>query len=435
MNKITKKGSLILYACSGLGVNMLNIIVGSYLCSALLVGGFDAHVEQWTYLNRDLVVAGLWAVLILAAKIIDGLIDLPLSHLVDNFNAKWGKRKTAIVIGFIPMIIAYLLLLIPIDRSATLANTIWFGALLIVFYTAYTLTMITYYATFAEVTEDQRGIMLLSNTKSVCDVVYFSLGFALVPAFVSMGMNIRTVALIFLPLSLTMLIPLFVLKENGGKPAEKKQDKVTFGRSLMFTLGDKPYIYWLFTLFVMNVGLQLFLSGINEYFSTANLNMPFIMPVCFVPVPFTIIIYNKIVKKKGLGFGYRYVLAMFSAGMALMGLIRFIPSSIIYAYSIVCALIISFSIGAFFSVTYTVPSQRAADRKEEGDTASSMYFAIQGLFEGASAGLASGVVLVFMKQNGYVPIMTVLVAVVCMIAFCMSFFLPKVISQIGKTDK
>lgn len=435
MNKITKKGGLILYACSGLGVNMLNIIVGSYLCSALLVGGFDAHVEQWTYLNRDLVVAGLWAVLILAAKIIDGLIDLPLSHFVDNLNVKWGKRKTAILMGFIPMIVAYLLLLVPIDTAATLANTIWFGALLIVFYTAYTLTMITYYATFAEVTEDQKGIMLLSNTKSVCDVVYFSLGFALVPAFVSMGMNIRTVALIFLPLSLTMLIPFFTLKEKGEAVVEKKQRKVTFTKSLMFTLGDKPYIYWLCTLFVMNVGLQLFLSGINEYFSTANLNMPFIMPVCFVPVPFTIIIYNKIVQKKGLGFGYRYVLAMFSTGMALMGLIRFIPSSIIYAYSIVCALIISFSIGAFFSVTYTVPSQRAADRKEEGDTASSMYFAIQGLFEGASAGLASGVVLVFMKQNGYVPVMTVLVAVVCMIAFCMSFFFPKVISQIGKTDK
>ncbi len=436
MKKITKKGSLILYACSGLGVNMLNIIVGSYLCSALLVGGFDAHVENWTYLNRDLVVAGLWAVLILAAKIIDGLIDLPLSHFVDNLNVKWGKRKTAIVMGYIPMIVAYLLFLVPIDESATLANTIWFGALLIVFYTAYTLTMITYYATFAEVTEDQRGIMLLSTTKSICDVVYFSLGFALVPAFVSMGMNIRLVALIFLPLSLTMLIPILTLKENNSETAEKKQSKITFGKSLMFTLNDKPYIYWLCTLFVMNMGLQLFLSGINEYFSTANLNMPFIMPVCFVPVPFTIMIYNKIVQKKGLAFGYRYVLAMFSAGMALMGLIRFIPSSLIYAYSIVCALIVSFSIGAFFSVTYTVPSQRAAERKElNGDTASSMYFAIQGLFEGASAGLASGVVLVFMKQNGYVPVMTVLVAIVCMIAFCMSFFFPKVIAQIGKSDK
>ncbi len=333
------------------------------------------------------------------------------------------------------MVIAYLLFLIPIDSTATIANTIWFGALLIIFYTAYTLTMITYYATFAEVTNGQKDIMLLSNTKSVCDVVYFSLGFALVPALVSMGMNIRIVALAFLPLSLTMIIPLLTLKETGEEKVEKEaEEKITFGKSLMFTLSDKPYIYWLCTLFVMNIGLQLFLSGINEYFSTANLNMPFIMPVCFVPVPLTIIIYNKIVQKRGLGFGYRYILVMFSTGMALMGLIKLIPAAIIYPYSIFCALLISFSIGAFFSITYTVPSQRAADRKESS-TASSMYFAIQGLFEGASAGLASGVVLVFLKQNGYVPIMTVLVAGVCMTAFVMSFFFPKAIANIGKLEK
>ena len=49
MKKITKKRSLILYACSGLGVNMLNMIMGSYLCSALLVGGFDKNVENSLY--------------------------------------------------------------------------------------------------------------------------------------------------------------------------------------------------------------------------------------------------------------------------------------------------------------------------------------------------------------------------------------------------
>ena len=100
MKKLTKKSSLILYGCAGLGVNMLNLIVGSYLCSAMLVGGFQTHVESWTYLNTDLVVAGLWSVLILLAKVVDGLIDLPLSHFVDNLQTKWGKRKTAIVIGY-----------------------------------------------------------------------------------------------------------------------------------------------------------------------------------------------------------------------------------------------------------------------------------------------------------------------------------------------
>lgn len=437
MKKITKKGSLILYACSGLGVNMLNMIMGSYLCSALLVGGFDKHVENWTYLNKDLVIAGLWGTLILIAKIIDGIIDLPLSHFVDNLKSKFGKRKTGLVIGFIPMAIAYVLFLFPLDSEATVLNTVWFAGLLMVYYAFYTLTMLTYYATFAEVTEKPEDLVLVSNTKSVCDVVYMSLSFALVPVFVTMGINIRYVALIFMPLSLTMLIPMFMLKEKDGTPQQKTVSvpRTTLMGSMKFTFRDRSYIFWLFILFVMNVGLQLFLSGINEFFSTMGLNMTFIMASCFAPVPLTILIYNKIILKKGLGFSCRYILLMFSIAMVLMALCNLIPTQFQFPYAIVCSLIASFSIGSFFAVTYTVPSQCAANRIDGGQGASSMYFAVQGLFEGASAGLASGVVLVFLKQykgGALVPFLTLIVAFCCMAAFFLSFLLPKQISTIGK---
>lgn len=436
MQKITNKRKLILYACSGLGVNMLNIIMGSYLCSALLTGGFETNVENWTYLNKDLVVAGLWGVLILVAKIIDGIIDIPLSHMADNLKTRWGKRRPAIVMGFIPMVVAYLLFLTPLNEGVSYLNTIWFALLLFVFYSFYTLTMITYYATFAEIAESQKDILLLSNVKSVCDVVYFSLGFALVPLFAGM-MNIRLVALLFLPLSLTMLIPLFLLKEtpsdkNEKAVAEQPEFRSTLKQSFAFSLKDKPFILWLCVLCVMNLGLQLFLSGINEYFSTIGLNMTFVMASCFVPVPFTILLYNKVVKKKGLGFAYRYILGVFSLGMGLMGLCRFLPPALTFPFAVFCGIIVSFSIGAFFSVTYTVPSQRAAARREENRAASSMYFAIQGLFEGASAGLASGVILVFFKQSGLVSYMTYAVALFCMAAFFLSFGLPKDIAYIGK---
>ena len=439
MKKITSKKGLILYACSGLGVNMLGIIVGSYLCSALLVGGFDAHVEQWTYLNRDLVVAGLWAVLVVVAKVIDGLIDLPFSHFTDNLRTRFGCRKPSLVIGFVPMVIAYLLFLVPITPGVSLINTLWFAALLCIFYGSYTLTMITFYATFAEITENEKDIDLLANVKSICDVVYFSLSFALVPAFVSMGMNIRIIALIFLPLSLTMLIPMFMLKEPSYTKEDaakaKNAERVTIARSVGFVFKDKPYILWLCVLFVMNMGSQIFLSGINEYFSTTGINMTFVMAFCFAPVPFSMIVYNKLLAGKGLGFAFRYVLVMFSIGMGLMGFARIIPSGILLYYAIGCSIIVSFALGAFFAVTYSVPSHRAAVRREENRSASSMYYAIQGLFEAVSAGIATGPILVFLKQSGNVKFMTVAVAAICMGAFVLSFALPKDISLIGKVEK
>lgn len=433
-----------MYACSGLGVNMLNMIMGSYLCSALLVGGFDEHVENWTFLNKDLVIATpfwgaltVWGILVTIAKIVDGVIDLPLSHFVDNLKSKFGKRKTGLVIGYIPMIIAFFLFLFPLDTEATLLNTVWFAGLLMVYYAFYTLTMLTYYGTFAEITEKPEDVVLLSNTKSICDVVYFSLSFVLVPLFVSMDINIRYVAMIFMPLSLTMLIPMLMLKESNGETEIKSPaaPRNTLVKSISFTLRDRPYIFWLLILFFMNLGLQLFLSGINEFFSTMNLDMPFIMPACFAPIPLTILLYNKILRKKGLGFSFRYVLLVFSAAMVLMAFCGLIPSQFQSLYAIMCGVMTSFSIGTFFAVTYAVPSQCAANRMDGGQGASSMYFAVQGLFEGASAGLASGVVLVFLKQfkgGSLIPYLTVVVAVCCMAAFFLSFLLPKTIATIGK---
>ncbi|MBE6938544.1 MAG: MFS transporter [Ruminococcaceae bacterium] len=440
MQKLDKRWKIILYGCSGLGVNMLNMIVGSYLCSALLIGGFDKHVENWTYLNRDLVVAGIWATLILVVKVLDGFIDIPLSNFTDNLRTRWGRRRPAIVMGFIPMVLGYLLFLVPINNGATLGNTLWFAAMLGLFYCAYTLTMLTYYATFAEIIENDRDRVLLSNTKSICDVVYYSLSFALVPVFVSMGVNIRAVALIFLPLALTMVIPLFLIKEKSTRPGDgfvpEKAVRVNVFRSFILSFKNRDFIVWLGILAVMNIGLQLFLSGINEFFSTTGLDMTFIMASAFAPIPFTLMLYNYFVRKKGMKFAYQYALLIFSVGMLMMFACPHLPEKLMLPYAMLCGVITSFGIGSFFSVIYIIPSQLAADENaRSGICASSMYFAVQGIFEAVAAGFASGPLLVFLKQHGLIQYTTGVVALMCMTAFVLAFFMPRSIATIGKEKK
>lgn len=444
MQKITRKSRLLLYGCSGLGVNMLNLIVGTYLCSALIVEGFDPDdFGLWTYTDKTLVVAALWSILALTTKIIDGIIDVPMSPFIDNLKTRWGRRRPAILMGFVPMILMYLMFLLIPDNGATIKNTIWFAATLGLFYLFYTLTMLTYYATFSEVTDNERDLVFLSNVKSVCDVVYFILGYALLPVFISLGMNIRIVALIFLPLSLTMMIPMFLLKEKPLKGKNETitenahvKEKITIGMALSYSFKNKTLIFWMCVAAIMNVGLQLFLSGINEFFSSTGINMTFVMASSFAPVPFTMPFYNAIVKKKGLGFGYRYVLLIFSVGMSIMFFCNNAPKNILLPLAIFCGVLVSFAIGAFFSVSYTVPSFLAAEEsKRIGRNISSMYFAIQGLFEGVATGIASSVILVFLKRKGYISYMTIIVAIACMTAFVLSFFLPKNVTLMGKEKK
>ena len=440
MKKFTSKKQLILYGCSGLGINMLSLFMGSYLCSALQVGGFVDNVEQWTYLNKDIVVYALWTALSFFAKALDGFIDLPFAYLIDKINTKFGRRKTGLLIGVIPTIITFVLFLIPLNDSATILNTVWFGVILCLFYSFYTLTMLTYYATFREVCATEKDVMFLSNVKSIFDVVYFSLGFALIPIFIGMKLNIRMVALIFLPLSLTMLIPFFMLKEDRSDKSLEVCKRITLMDSFKCSFKNKTFIYWMCTISVVTIGLQLFLGGINEVFSSTGLNMTVVMASSFAPVPLTILAYNNFMKKRGLGFAYRFVLTVFAIGMLVLLFCYFNPFNLtplgLHIVAVLGGIFISFSIGAFFSITYSVPSNIAElEYKRTGKTVSAMYFAVQGVFEGVAAGIATGVILVALKNFDCIWLLPIIASLTCVIGFMMTFGFNKDISLMGKELK
>ena len=458
MKKLTKRWQMLLYGCSGLGLNMLNIILGTHLCNGLIKDGFDENVEFWTLENRTIVVVGAWMALSLIVKIFDGVVDIPLSTFTDNLRTRWGRRRPAILIGLVPLVLSYVLFLVPLQKTeSSILNTIWFVLLLGVFYASYTLTMVTYYATFAEIVESERDRNFISTVKSICDVVYFSLNFALVPVFVNnIHINIKGVALIFLPLALTMIIPLIMIKEKSTKdgiPHEEgqvQQERVGFITSLKFAFKNKQFVYWLCIVAVMNIGLQLFLGGISVYFSKINMGgwMSVIMACSFVPVPFTLMLYNFIMRKRGLRFAFQYILLVYSIGMVLMMGCHVIPDGMgRVPYAILCAIIVSFAIGAFFSITYTVPSQLAYDENKTSKVcASTMYFAVQGLFEAISASIATQGILIAIRvigggqKEGDVtgPLMNffpLFIAFFCMTAFVMTFFLSKRMRYMGKKVK
>ena len=86
MKKIKSRKLLALYGCSGMGVNMMNLMVGSYLCSALLTGGFAPEdIGTWTYVDKNLVVATLWAALAFAARVLDGAVESVIEAFLKGY--------------------------------------------------------------------------------------------------------------------------------------------------------------------------------------------------------------------------------------------------------------------------------------------------------------------------------------------------------------
>ncbi|MBQ9428802.1 MAG: MFS transporter [Clostridia bacterium] len=433
MRKIRTYPQLILYAMSGLGINLLNTVMNSYLCSALLVGGFAESVLPYqTYMQRDLVLPALWAAFVFAAKLIDGVIDVPMASFSDNLHTRWGRRRPAIAIGLAVLILSYVLFLaVPNGGGATLLNTVYYGLLLCLFYTFYTLTMVTYYATFTEIVDTEDARRFISNTKSVFDIVYFILGYVVVRLLLN-NINIRLVALTALPPALTMLIPLFMIREDPSTGTAERAKTVGLVESLRCTVKNRRFIRWMVIYSFMTMGVQLFLSGINEYFSFVGMNMIYVMGVSFVPVPFTLRLYNKILKKRGFVFAFRYILIAFSVGMlAMFAVARLDAGNAKTLLSILCGLICSLAIGAMFSVAYSVPAQMAAEAEaESGVSNSAMYFAVQGLFAGVATGIGSGVILTALKggentRSGMIVLLPLIAAAATLVSCILSFALPK----------
>ncbi|MBR6271070.1 MAG: MFS transporter [Lachnospiraceae bacterium] len=442
MKKITKKRQMFLYAIGGMGVNMLNLMVSSYLCSAIIASGFNADVvANQTFLSRDLVIPAVWAVFGVIAKIIDGIIDVPMASFTDNLKTRFGRRRPALIIGLVPMILAYVVftLITPNPDAATLLNTIFYGVTLCIFYSFYTLTMVTYYATFTEIVDTQEERNYISNVKSVCDIVYFILGYVVVRMLLN-GMNIRVVSMIVLPIVLTMLIPLLLIKERSTKDGTVTREDgqvsktVSLVKSIAYTFKNKSYIIWMVVYSFMTFGVQLFLSGINEYFSVSGMSMILVMMASFGPVPFTLLLYNRLTRTRGFGFSYRYVLIIFAVGMLSMFGVSLLPAGTAKTIlSIVTGIISSFGIGAMFSVAYSVPSQLASEEeKKTGISNAAMYFAVQGLFAGVASGIGGQAVLTLLKTSDLVRFMTPVCAAAVMIAFALTFKLPESIREMGK---
>jgi len=458
MQKIKGKKKLFLYGMAGLGINMLNLIVGSYLCDALMTEGFQENIENWTYLNKTLVVASIWSIMIAIAKVLDGIIDIPFAGWTDKLKSKWGKRRPAILLGMVPMLIAYVLFLVPLQNTEeSVLNTLWFGLLLCVFYAFYTLTMVTYYATFSEIVDNEKDRVTLSNFKTVFDIVYFVLGYALIPAFIGSA-NIRVIALAFLPLSMTMLIPLFMIKErstldkdveeyrkNGGEE-EEQEEYVGILESFKYAVKNKSFMIWMGIYFALEFSTQMFLTGQNVlysgYMGFEGFKITVIMACAFAPVPFTLILYNKIVKKYGIKMGYIFSLTAYLLAMAVTVLCsqKIIPNeNVRLAVAAVGGILSAFGTGCFFSVNYTIPSTIADnERKATGISHPAMYFAIQGLFGGVATAISTGLVWVNLKNIGggeFIWLMPLIVIAGGLVSMMATKFMPKEVSEIGKSNK
>ena len=458
IKKIPRK-FLPFYALAGFGPNLMNTIITIYLVDALQKTGFVENSAQWTFADKTIIAVGLFSILKFFAQCMDGIIDVPFAAMTDNLKTRWGKRRPAILIGYLPMVISYFLFCFPVSyQENSVLNSVYYGFLMFVFFGAYTLSMVTYYGTYAEVTENESDRYYLSSWKAFIDTVQYAGAYALIPLFVGMGINIKSIALLCGPFALTMMVALLMLKERSTLPADMAkyveetgdtaaEKEVPLMESLRMTTRNKDFMAWLTMLGAFFFGLQMFLSGQNVLASgPMGLNgwqIAVINSAAFAPVPLTLIIYRKIMRKKGFRIAFQGALVMFALSMLTFSVayINWIPSQFVrLMIGITAATFGSYAIGAFLAAPYLVPAQLAAAEAEvTGVSHPSMYFAVQGLVTAVVGAFSTG--LVWPNLRNITPggnevfgahLMPYIAALGCVLAFFIAAKLPKMFDSFGK---
>jgi Na+/melibiose symporter-like transporter len=406
----------LLFSASGFGPNLLMVLMGAYFTdavnpAALKVGDLQA-IGTACYI-MPLLFPILWAL----AKIFDGLIDIPLAALTDGLKTKWGRRRPPILVCFIPMCLSYIMCWNPLfgeAESARLANTIWIVCWALVFFATYTMSLIAYYGSLSTVCSTDNQRLRVSSFKSFFDTISYCLVYALVPLVLEgLNMHIDKFAMLLVPLMITMLIPVFMIKE--GERFEKKaleegyditplaeEEKVGIVESIKLTFTNKPFIKWCIVNCCSFFGLQMFLVAMNAMIlggmGMNGTQMAILNTCAFAPVPLMLYMFNKLKQRKGIRFAYQTCLLSFAfciltfdiASVYVMG-----NDNLTLQILIGClgGVIGSWAIGSFFMMPYMIPAQiSSVEEKLTGKNHSAMYFAAQAFTTSIVSAIASSLV-------------------------------------------
>ena len=417
----------IVFALSAFGPNLLMGIMGAYYSDAVnpaALGMNEAAVQSIA--GVCLVTPLLYSILATIAKIFDGIIDVPLGHLTDNLRSKLGKRRAPIIYCFLPMVISYACLWIPIAgvpqigqsnfETIQLWNTIWFIVMSFIFFGTYTMNLICFYGSIGQVSYDDAQRLRVSSFKSFFDTIYYVLTYALVPVFLESfkgtGWSIENLVFCLLPLMATCLIPVFMIKEgerNEKKlralgydiPEEAVEEQVPFFKSIKKTMLNKPALRWNIVNSTVYFGLQMFLVSMNALIvglmGLKTIHMTILNTAAFAPIPVMLYLFNKLKAKKGIRFTFKSCMLCFAvcimsfllASEYVMGPENYTIKVIIGAIG---GVIGSWALGAFFMLPLLIPSSiSSTEEKLTGVNQSAMYFAGQALFTCVIGAIATGV--------------------------------------------
>ena len=422
-----------IYAIGGFGPGFLYQIVLTYLLYYYRPA--QAQVAKGALI---LAPAAGYAAGMLIARILDGVVDIPIAAWTDNLKSKWGRRRPFMVLGLIPATIFFVLLWYPPITGKSLgANGHWGNAVYVAivssaFFFFYTMMVVPYLASLSEIVPDENSRVRVASWQTFFNTAGYVFVFVVAPILFD-HFGVRGTVIMLLPMMLTFIGPLLVIKEGPTNLPEAEQQSaelkeqaadLPLWESVKMTLVNPTFRVYMLSVATFFFGLQFFLGGIAymavDMMGLSQSQLGIMNAAAFAPVPIMLIIFNLLSRKKGAKWAYRLALLVFAAAMVSypLGWTKLNLPIPPIAIGIILGVISSFSIGVFFTIPYAFPAQIAANEAEKtGKDRAGMYFAVQGLINQFVGSLAGSALALLLTWKFGVVVIGPITALMCVLAF------------------
>lgn len=422
-----------IYALGSFGPGFMYQIVMTYLLYYYRPA--TAQIEAGALV---LAPTGAYAIGMLAARILDGLVDIPIATWTDNLKSRWGRRRPLMVIGLIPTVATFILLWYPpltglhLEEFGHWGNAIYASVLSTIYFFFHTLIIVPYLASLSEIVKDEQARVRVASMQTLFNTAGAVLTFVVAPILFE-RFGVRGAIWMLVPAALSFLGPILVIKESStldgpDHPREESQD-VPLWESLKLTLTNRPFSIYMLTNATFFFGLQFLLGGIAfiaiDVMGLREAQLGLMNLAAFAPVPVMLVLFNYLVRKKGSKWAFRFGLLVcavavmfFPLGWRELNLP--VPPMIM---GIIAMSLGSFPIAVFFTVPYAFPAQIAAvEARQTGTDRAGMYFAVQGVINQFMGGLAASLLAFLLNWQYGAMAISPIASLCCILAYF--FFAP-----------
>ena len=383
----------LIYGSGDLGFSLLSTILGAYFAIFLtdVVG----------------VSPGIAAAAIFVGRSWDYINDPIFGHLSDRTRTRWGRRRPYLLIGPIPLGLAFLMLWWIPPWQGSVALAVYYALAYVLYDAAATMIYMPYFALTPELTSDYDERTSLTSYRAFFSILgsllAFTLPLMIVGAFVPENApRVLVMAGLF---ALVSVSPFFLLFAVTRERAEyMQQERPGLRQSLRAARHNRPFLIGMLVFLLTWISVEIvqatllfFVKYVAQREAQSDLIMASIFVTAIVALPVWQWASSRWDKRKA------YIAGIAFWAVVQLALITVVPSTGMPIILVLCVLA-----GVGVSAAHVIPWAMIPDTIEWGEWQTGhrhegMFYSLSTLALKVASSVAVPLALLLLEITGYVP--------------------------------